>query len=926
MPDRLRIVQPQWPKRPTVILDIASTSIQPVRDSFKVAPGKKQKRSVPQPTREGGSRVVGERLENATISVTLAILGASADNALALASSLLAALDQVVPGQFVEWRPDGASRSTYFEMRGTAEWDNQYRWVEFSGAKLLTVAVSFEVAPRGVGDLKDVLDDWTTDSLAAADWTVDAGGGTLSVSARQLVPSDTTTKRLRHTATGYTDTDVQATLQIVAGSSVAALDDTVMVCADTSAADTHLGARLAGSGVGTSPNTLAVVKRVAGTLTVLASTAFTPAASTSYWLRVRREGYVVTAEVFTQTTEPTPLGTPTASISYTLTVSEDAAFRSGHHGLRLTPGHASERYGAYRAEPYTYRSLTCPDQVQLRGAIPGDAPARADLHITTSGAGSGSGAGTGAGGQQYPVWAGVGWTPRPALHNEVANGDFEDDADNWFATAVTGVIGAATSVTRDTTAARVKAGAAALRIQCPATTDTGGWTLVPIRAKKGRRYIGLFWASSAAGVTQTRAKLGVNGDLATGSAVALTTTPTLRWVAWTPTADRDGVFLAAGINAATLTDWSIDCAGVYEALTTDLAAAIASTSATTLQVTSNPDNLPASFWLLVDDELMLVAAGGVNGTTWTIARGVEGTTAATHAQNAAVYVLTASRSHLEGKGAPPPFAVVEAEANDRGAAGSLTLVADTNYRSGNGLRNTAAGAGSGVAEILVDPSLLVADDFSQQEVDVQVWGRFELAATLVTPVFVGSFRPAGTSTGITERYAAEPWGKTGKTLAKPSSGTAFRFHFLGTFSLPVNQAEPLRWLFRAYLSWQAGSTGSVGADYLVFLPRLANMRGVERQPLDSTYPSLVSSTAETRRVLLADGRALIASPPLPAAPYHGLGGKQLRLDPGHNDLVVKLSSMVPDDQSGSLTDSEFQAHAATVHVAVQPTYLLARAS
>ena len=398
MPDRLRIVQPQWPKRPTVILDIASTSIQPVRDSFKVAPGKKQKRSVPQPTREGGSRVVGERLENATISVTLAILGASADNALALASSLLAALDQVVPGQFVEWRPDGASRSTYFEMRGTAEWDNQYRWVEFSGAKLLTVAVSFEVAPRGVGDLKDVLDDWTTDSLAAADWTVDAGGGTLSVSARQLVPSDTTTKRLRHTATGYTDTDVQATLQIVAGSSVAALDDTVMVCADTSAADTHLGARLAGSGVGTSPNTLAVVKRVAGTLTVLASTAFTPAASTSYWLRVRREGYVVTAEVFTQTTEPTPLGTPTASISYTLTVSEDAAFRSGHHGLRLTPGHASERYGAYRAEPYTYRSLTCPDQVQLRGAIPGDAPARADLHITTSGAGSGSGAGTGAGG------------------------------------------------------------------------------------------------------------------------------------------------------------------------------------------------------------------------------------------------------------------------------------------------------------------------------------------------------------------------------------------------------------------------------------------------------------------------------------------------------------------------------------------------
>lgn len=68
---------------------------------------------------------------------------------------------------------------------------------------------------------------------------------------------------------------------------------------------------------------------------------------------------------------------------------------------------------------------------------------------------------------------------------------------------------------------------------------------------------------------------------------------------------------------------------------TSLSAAITSTSATSLTVASS-SGFPSSFnfRILVESELMLVTA--VSGTTWTVTRGVEGTTAATHGSGATV--------------------------------------------------------------------------------------------------------------------------------------------------------------------------------------------------------------------------------------------------------------------------------------------------
>ena len=75
---------------------------------------------------------------------------------------------------------------------------------------------------------------------------------------------------------------------------------------------------------------------------------------------------------------------------------------------------------------------------------------------------------------------------------------------------------------------------------------------------------------------------------------------------------------------------------------TTLSAAVASPAATTLTVTAAAGfPAEAQYRIRIDDELLLVTAGA-GTTTWTVTRGIEGTTAATHSNGAAViHVLTA---------------------------------------------------------------------------------------------------------------------------------------------------------------------------------------------------------------------------------------------------------------------------------------------
>ena len=77
---------------------------------------------------------------------------------------------------------------------------------------------------------------------------------------------------------------------------------------------------------------------------------------------------------------------------------------------------------------------------------------------------------------------------------------------------------------------------------------------------------------------------------------------------------------------------------------TTLGAAITSTSATTITVSSSAGYPSGAtlFRIGIDNELMFVT--NISGTTWTVIRGIEGTSAATHSNSAAVNALLSSAS------------------------------------------------------------------------------------------------------------------------------------------------------------------------------------------------------------------------------------------------------------------------------------------
>lgn len=279
--------------------------------------------------------------------------------------------------------------------------------------------------------------------------------------------------------------------------------------------------------------------------------------------------------------------------------------------------------------------------------------------------------------------------------------------------------------------------------------------------------------------------------------------------------------------------------------------------------------------------------------------------------------------HAEGAGAMPPFGILDAGLGED--SGDTTTWASTfdgaaTTRGSYYLTASPAGAATLTAGWWIDPHLLVADDYTLGELDLEVWGRVYLASTLVTPRLTVSARPErGTSYGA-ERYTAE-WGSLGATLTAPTA-SGWRMVRLGTITLPVDASRPSRWKLRLTGATSTGSTGVLAVDYLVVCPIRNRAASPTGKPLDATFPAFIASTSETTKLVASDLRGFAASPPYAPAPDAGLDGALLELPQGATDVLVKLASLVPDDTAGAV--SEQLAHTATVHVAVTPRYHLLR--
>ncbi len=272
-------------------------------------------------------------------------------------------------------------------------------------------------------------------------------------------------------------------------------------------------------------------------------------------------------------------------------------------------------------------------------------------------------------------------------------------------------------------------------------------------------------------------------------------------------------------------------------------------------------------------------------------------------------------------GSVAPLGVIEAEGGASLSGWSST--ADAGARGGNLLQVTTAGAGTSSATYAVDPSVLLADAFTN-EVAVEVGGRVKVASSVVAPrIILSSTSADGVAYGA-QQYSNE-FGQFGKTIALPSAGTVYRFCRLGTLTMPVDAVQPLARNIIVGGAWATGSSGPFGVDYLVLVPARQRACSASGKPNDSHYPPFIASTASTAKTIRSDLSGTVAAAGSNPGRDSGLGGSLIELPPGNVDLVVKLSSLAADDPTVD-TATEQLAHTVTGSVRVIPRTWLARSS
>lgn len=152
MAELRRIVRIDAAGTATVIRDISDgTNFMSVRGSFTSAVSKRQTTYSKSGRRFGGARAVGETHDNGEIGWKTLVKGASANACLANIGNLLGDLEYTGGDYYLEWRAEGATNSTYYEIRGPASYTPTYEWAQFLGSQSMYVDVSIPVAPLGQG-------------------------------------------------------------------------------------------------------------------------------------------------------------------------------------------------------------------------------------------------------------------------------------------------------------------------------------------------------------------------------------------------------------------------------------------------------------------------------------------------------------------------------------------------------------------------------------------------------------------------------------------------------------------------------------------------------------------------------------------------------------------------------------------------------
>lgn len=829
------------------------------RDSFQIQRPDRKTVFANSSRRYGGAIAVDEIHDNTIISWKPFVAGVTADDVNRYLEIAFGILESTRRDLYFEWRPEGATHSLFYEIRGPAMWNVGYSRPLYSGADAFLCDIAIPVGPLAEGLPMFTYEDFTTaDTIGQVDWTILAGASTFTTSGA-IVPADTTNKTFLLPQRGYEYNNGMMIIDLGTGAAVTNTDIRAII--KRRGNGDYLCARWVA-------NTLHIAKVVGGTPTSLASVAATLATSNINYLCIRQEDNQVYAWLENTGADPEEYvtSTPVNVLTHQLSTADANTYgrdQVGSWGVYWTPHSTSETIKRIRHYPFTFANGThggnggsgvrieTPDTWWLR-YIGGNAPAKVDFSVTATG---------------VTPWGLLSWQKfqadttfnLPLAWNMCWNGGFYSAGANstsgWRVTAIAGVVGAGTSVTAGATPyylnneTSLHIFGSAADVVCPATAGTGCHFAMFGKFKKGVPYTCTMWVRSAAQTTNFKVVLGASGNQASSSSANLSTTWTQYTVTWVPSADVNEAYIAPQINAATATTFQISRVVCYEG-------------------TQAPVDV----------------------------------------------------AHLRGFGAHPPFGRIMASHYD--------TITNWTYNGSLGLvDNTVSGAETWVSTHYLDPGLLTPDDFTDETIDIEIWGSFTTHASNVNPKCVVHAIAEGVSSGV-ERYTVE-YGNVGRFLPKPSSSTARRVSRLGTITLPVGppgmiaglggqNTARVRWKLVFTVTTQAGSSGSIAFHEFYLNPARQRAVGPTGKPNDSTYPKMLRADGEIKTITY-DLKGRVKPLRLPEAADVGLGGQQLEFPPGNVCTFLKVG-LVPDDPTSDTTTDAGTVSARQIRFNVTPRY------
>ena len=657
-------------------------------------------------------RVVSSQTWNdRVVTIPVRAAGASKDDLASRVSGLLEVMEAIrqYGGRIVR-RATGQTPRQYLQVSTCSSRVTGWSQRRSEVGHRMELALQFQCAPYAEGDPLDWDDTFTTDWFTAGSYTADAGVvGDVSAGAGALtlVGATGSERRFVYTASGYQLQDRLVYVKFTASGTVAG--EKVGVVFRRRDANNYLAVIWT-----LGANTFELRKVVGGTVTTQAITVGsgpTPAAGKSYVLAVWSWNDLVgvgvkeddTYQFADQSANPLA-GTARATLTLTGTDAVNHSRKAGAAGFLWLPQAATGRILWFSDHPFTNFSGGNPSDITWPDAIPGDVPARCTVELA----------------QTVTGWSidqiVAGWSQTRTPHNELGNVSYSETggaaSGGWRVTAGAVLTGAATSMTvqaAPTNAWAIHRGDISAVITTTAVVNSGASYQIPTDFTGGERWVAVAWL---AGNLATNAQIivGTSGSNASSTAAALPTSgaPVMHKAVAVMTGIAARPELGVRVTAATATQIYLSNPLVFQGRWTNLASTVTS-AATSMTVTSYPQDWPefAPFDVLIDSEYVTVTA--VSGTTLTVKRGVEGTTAASHTANADMYLLPTYEQRVGPVGHPVGSIVAPSEY-------SANVATDTTYSSSERLVTMSTGT-----SVMVPVNSANASDANAATCSVEVW-------------------------------------------------------------------------------------------------------------------------------------------------------------------------------------------------------------